>query len=617
MSYQFNFQLENAAATDKAVVYTGESNTLRLSITNTASVWNVVSGSTVPTNEDALMSSVPSCTVLYLEIGSLITVGSVTAPTGWKAEVISEKSGSKAIGIIPTADANIANEQTLTFTLNDVTTIQKPAPLSITLNGYGLEQSNMLNSVAYSDAPLAIMNSPKLMVAKTLPLLCNVLNNKIIVEDNITSPELILYIAVPPSGEPLSADGAWVKSGAKPTISISLIPGSGNGALASKQKLKNITVNLPSEQTSMWTIVPNVEANVPCWDLIATATNKHILSPSEPLQITLGNIMSDNTVVPGETWLTVMASNVPGYNDRTFFQSIDKIAPTPSILGFSADQTHIVAGQKVRLSWSTYDMAYVELTYTNNNEQVITKNSQTGTDSLIVEPEVNPSNVYTLNATDSNNIKYQKVVTIQLLQNEIISLQPENGKYEVNYGDTVTIIAHTVGVNKVKLFSSGIPISLQCDAIPGRPGLYATHKIIAKKSETFMIEVSSGAVQGSGISLPIVVFPTIENFSCTISSFTYGMGFSTLPILSWGAISADTTLLQIFQNGVCIAGLLPANGGFKIGPGSYSVPWLTLDRILPSQTNGLQVRYDLYAFVNSSIHTKKTVFITAKGSVFM
>jgi hypothetical protein len=67
MNYQLSFNLENVAATDNAVIYTGQSNTLTIRIKNTGLVWNVVADAKEPIDEDALISTAPICTVLYLD----------------------------------------------------------------------------------------------------------------------------------------------------------------------------------------------------------------------------------------------------------------------------------------------------------------------------------------------------------------------------------------------------------------------------------------------------------------------------------------------------------------------------------------------------------------------
>jgi hypothetical protein len=67
MNYQLSFNLENVAATDNAVIYTGQSNTLTIRIKNTGLVWNVVADAKEPFDEDALISTAPICTVLYLD----------------------------------------------------------------------------------------------------------------------------------------------------------------------------------------------------------------------------------------------------------------------------------------------------------------------------------------------------------------------------------------------------------------------------------------------------------------------------------------------------------------------------------------------------------------------
>jgi hypothetical protein len=547
MSYQFIFKLENAAATNKAVVYTGQNNTLTLSIKNTGSVWNVVSGSTVPTDEDAFLSSAPACTVLYLEIGTLITVGSVTAPAGWKAEIITEDSGSIGIGIIPTVGAQIATGAILTFILNNVTSSKKPSLQSIAINAYGLEQGDMLIAAAFASAPLTINPSPT-AGNKPLNLQCSVSPVNTIAVGVGLQNTLALNIAIPPGGAQLSTNGQW--GALQPTISVAFVVGTGNGALASKQLVSQYSVNVSGQESSNWQAVPETNLATPTWNFMAqNSSNPSILLPGKPLQLEISNIISDNKDFPGETWLIVIAKDIPGYNDETFSIPLNKTIPVPGITSFMAFPSNIQGGQSTKLSWGTYDVDRVDLQYQENG-QTKTISSTSGAialnqDSYALQPAI--TTVYTLLAYNSSNVLLsQKQFTLSVGPQLIKSVSTQVAANIFEYGELINVTIITENIENVTINTPPVPQNVVCVIQPdgSYKGTCSFHTPVAGSFKVFSEKNSKiTEVLSVKIKPKILSFSTQGAAAKQIGVNLIGKVISGSPSLTLEFLAPDSTVI--------------------------------------------------------------------------
>jgi hypothetical protein len=192
------------------------------------------------------------------------------------------------------------------------------------------------------------------------------------------------------------------------------IPNPGRNALTYDDLAKDIWIRVVGDEMNMWSLSPSYgsynEALV--WELRPLSPG--ILGAGESVELFIDNIRT--VLPPFTTALHIQYLDIPGYDDGVITLHMEKSKPSPGILSFYADDANIDIGESVSLTWSTFAVASLVLTY-SVDEQTIVKRSSNGDITLQgsgykVTPHA--TTTYTLTAFAESGDSVQRQLTVMV-----------------------------------------------------------------------------------------------------------------------------------------------------------------------------------------------------------
>ena len=382
-----------------------------------------------------------------ITFGSLLTNGElknlkITAE-GWDVKFVEEQN--KRWELTPINDIEFNASAIITFNLSNLTASNQPTSDNFTVY---YENIGNLDDDCYIIK--LFLQKPPIEELKELSVVCDWLDRRNnIIYTSADQKELIAnkiaFFITNPSASPL-VDKPFGPE--KPCFKISFLtmdrppgseasPDAGYDVLTYHDLAKDIYIKPIGNLKDNWEVVPGYgeENQRLIWEL--KPLSSEILGSNASVEISLENI---RTVLPPYiTTLYLQYTNVPGYNDGYILLSIEKREPIPGILNFYANEANIKPNEKVNISWQTFAVDTVELSYLDENEQKIIKSSRRKEIDL---SQVNFSSLpkqtttYTLTAYARDQEKDQKQMTITVQK---LSVEFEANPLEIHSGDKSTL----------------------------------------------------------------------------------------------------------------------------------------------------------------------------------
>jgi hypothetical protein len=356
-----------ANANGDPVVYIGNDpslNTLTLTITNQTGAALTLKGGT-PVAEEQIDGDGP--TGLYLSFGDLLAPDQlkqlhVSAP-GWQAAYFSSDVVTNW-ALTPTADLTVADTDAVVATISHLAVSGSPRPAALTVDYYnvpGVDDDTSQQVLAAQRSPsqprdlvldAEIVGSNVVYVSRDP---ANPIQNTLILALTNSSPDTPIVPPNVPPGEQA------------PTFTLSFAYGTkrGYGALTTADLGQQIHVDAMDQTEDTWQPDKQAQGSAPHWTL--TPQQREILGTGTAGRVAfiLSNVVTtfDPETLP--TPLYLQWSYIPGYNDGYLSLDLYKALPTPGILSFRALTPEIIeAGKPVLLTWQTFAVARVQLSFT-------------------------------------------------------------------------------------------------------------------------------------------------------------------------------------------------------------------------------------------------------------
>jgi len=325
-------------------------------------------------------------------------------------------------------------------------------------------------------------------------------------------------------------------------------PNAGYNALTYHDLAKDVYIKPISNAKENWEAIPGdgIENQNLIWEL--KPLSPEILEAGSSIEVSLENIKT--YLPPYITTMYIQYTNIPGYNDGYIALSIEKRRPIPGILSFYADAVNIKPEQEISLSWNTFAVDRLVLSYfedgkvnsfdSKKNEIKIVE------DSYKLKPET--ATIYTLTAYKLDKMIDQKQLYIAV--HEDFSFAMEVTPSESAVGGKINMIWSIKGSSKD-----------YCILNPGEQMLPLKGKkeVIVKETTLFSMTAFNNKKEVTQEKTVKVYPPTITEFSyfCLLP----GRGAVIESYISWVTHYADACFIKISsQDGEMINQSVAQNG---------------------------------------------------------
>ncbi|WP_127529480.1 hypothetical protein [Paenibacillus kobensis] len=196
------------------------------------------------------------------------------------------------------------------------------------------------------------------------------------------------------------------------------VPVLGSSALTYDDLAQDIWIRVIGDGVNQWSLAPSYGSSNESlmWELKPLIPD--ILGGGQSVEIIMDHIRT--VLPPFTTSLHIQYLDIPGYDDGFLTLHLQKSNPLPGILLFYAEVANIDLGESAILSWNTFAIRSLELSYSTGNKTVV-KSSDNG-DIQLHESSFKittaSTTTYTLTAyTDSGEcVQRQLTVTVNQLQ---------------------------------------------------------------------------------------------------------------------------------------------------------------------------------------------------------
>ena len=351
-------------------------------------------------------------TTLYLHLGELVEpaalAGMTVSAPGWKAKPVGGRWA-----LTPSEAGKLAADASVRIALAGLQVAGPPRPVTVTVDVYNLGggDDEALETLVLVQRPPHGADKLKLLFGVTG-------DASVYVTKRGHTPivnRLMLHIANPSPDSPIVPPDAPHHE-ARFTLSFVEATRPGYGALTTHERLGSLAVGIGQLYADRWEVEADAGANPPHWTL--KPKDPEILGIREraSVDIDVSNLISE--LEPGTTQIYLQYSGIPGYDDGYVTCEVEKQAPKAGILSFfSETPERIKQGDHVLLSWRTFAVERVELSYGVGGETQC-RSSAKGEIPLTGEhaprPQPYETTMYHLDAYDGNRKVDARQVTVEV-----------------------------------------------------------------------------------------------------------------------------------------------------------------------------------------------------------
>ncbi|MEM7035847.1 MAG: hypothetical protein AAF570_02635, partial [Bacteroidota bacterium] len=371
----------NASGPIKSVLYQGEENTLKVRITLNSDQKQAVKKAT-PVEETSAIDENPPGSLFYLNFGRSLQIGDFEkaavsfSDNKWEAKFFDTGNYGAILCFCPDKSFQKlpGNPGEFVVTVDGIVPSGEPGNLQPTFTALMPNFSSTVQKKVTIKCPLSIetqASKPSPNVAASFP------GSNVIYPSVPGSPiDNSLILELTNMGEaPLLKDG---DSASNATITVTFPEGDSWGCLASHEKVDGIDPTVNGDVNHNWKTPGKDDSGEPIkFKFTPSDTNKVMLAAQgqdgASVQLNFGNIYSDNTLVPDNTYAAIQISGLPSYKDLFLYATIKKKLPEPGIVVFDRSPNTVEAGQsgKVKFWWTTYGADYVILNWTEGGQKIV------------------------------------------------------------------------------------------------------------------------------------------------------------------------------------------------------------------------------------------------------
>ncbi len=376
------FDLENSAysTVQPNQIYTGDQNELVLKLTNCQTGPLQLFGGELPASAKSKPDLKSSPSTLFLDFGDVfkgtelsrmsvdkISVGGELKPfkdTGWKFKSFADEF---RLGLCPGSDMVIPAGQTVAFHFTGVScTNQEFTRHTLYIYYANMGGRFVANLGTFSITPLLVSVPPKtiLAIGNNLTVSLSSADNSEPAKAWITSQpyldanpnswlpnELILKLAYTPQ----SRDGSLDLTGAEFLFSFVAGDDTVEGALTTPDQVNQISC----DKDANWSANPD-NANPRQWKF----TTGQPLKANSTAKFKFNNIHIGPKFVEGDAYAYLLFRSLPGFQDGWFALRVVRSQAKLKLKPLTGPATEVPFGTAVKLSWSSFAIPYLGLSYT-------------------------------------------------------------------------------------------------------------------------------------------------------------------------------------------------------------------------------------------------------------